>query len=159
FVVVVGLSILWIVWISDPGIHRLSLLVFHRVDVRYSCPMGSGLRVEGSGECWRVVGEDRSGDLELFNDYLAYLADRCYSPASVRAYAFDLLHFARWLASEQVALEAVDTDTLLRYLAACRTTRLSGQHDNVISLESGRSVGFAPATINRRLAAISGLFS
>ena len=34
-----------------------------------------------------------------------------------------------------------------------------GQHDNVISLASGRASGFAPATINRRLAAVSGLFS
>ena len=35
----------------------------------------------------------------------------------------------------------------------------TGQHENVISLASGRASGFAPATINRRLAAISGLFS
>jgi integrase len=36
--------------------------------------------------------------------------------------------------------------------------RLPGQHDNVIPLLGGRATGFAPATINRRLAAISGLF-
>ena len=80
-------------------------------------------------------------------------------PASVRAYAFDLLHFARWLAGQDIGLDAVDTDALLRYLAACRAERRAGQHDNVISLASGRASGFAPATINRRLAAVSGLFS
>ena len=53
----------------------------------------------------------------------------------------------------------MDTDALLRYLAACRAERRAGQHDNVISLASGRASGFAPATINRRLAAVSGLFS
>ena len=90
---------------------------------------------------------------------LGYLADRRYSPASVRAYAFDLLHFARWLAGEDIALDAVDTDALLRYLAANRAERRDGQHENVISLASGRAYGFAPATVNRRLAAISGLFS
>src|SRR5215469_17475035 len=52
-----------------------------------------------------------------------------------------------------------DADELLRYLAACRAERREGQHDNVISLASGRAAGFAPATINRRLAAVSGLFS
>jgi site-specific recombinase XerD len=121
--------------------------------------MGEELRVSGGGERWRLVGDSSAPDLELCNDYLAYLADRNYSPASVRAYAFDLLHFTRWLHTEGLRFEAVDTDALLRYLAACRTTRRSGQHDNVIPLASGRALGFAPSTINRRLAAISGLFS
>jgi site-specific recombinase XerD len=117
------------------------------------------LRVTGSGERWRIEGGSGAADLRLCNDYLGYLADRRYSPASVRAYAFDLLHFARWLAGEGLGLDAVSTDALLRYLAACRAERREGQHDNVISLASGRAAGFAPATINRRLAAICGLFS
>ena len=116
-------------------------------------------RVAGSGERWRIEGGWRAADRQLCNDYLGYLADRRYSPASVRAYAFDLLHFARWLDREDLGLDAVDTDALLRYLAACRAERRDGQHDNVISLTSGRASGFAPATINRRLAAVSGLFS
>jgi site-specific recombinase XerD len=106
-------------------------------------------------EGWRLVG----GDVGLFNEYLAYLSDRHYSLATVRAYAFDLLHFARWLQAEGIGLSAVVTDTLLRYLSACRSSLLPGQHDNVVALRTGRAIGFAPATINRRLAAISGLFS
>src|SRR6266487_3740154 len=117
------------------------------------------LRVTGSGERWRIEGRWRAADRQLCNDYLGYLADRRYSPASVRAYAFGLLHFARWLAGEGLRPDAVGTDALLRYLAACRAERREGQHDNVISLASGRASGFAPATINRRLAAVSGLFS
>ena len=58
------------------------------------------LRVQGSGERWRIEGGWRAADRQLCNDYLGYLADRRYSPASVRAYAFDLLHFARWLAGQ-----------------------------------------------------------
>jgi integrase/recombinase XerD len=115
--------------------------------------------VQGSGERWRLTGGWRAADLQLCNDYLAYLADRRYSLASVRTYAFDLLHFVRWLAGEGLGLDAVGTDTLLRYLAACRSARRPGQHDNVISMTSGRVAGFASATINRRLAAVSGLFS
>src|SRR5206468_2968249 len=117
------------------------------------------LRVAGSGERWRIEGGRRAADRQLCNDYRSYLADRRYSPASVRAYAFDLLHFARWLAGQDAGLDAVDTGALLRYLAACRAGPRAGQHANVISLASGRGSGFAPATINRRLAAVSGLFS
>jgi site-specific recombinase XerD len=117
------------------------------------------LCARASGERWWIDGEWRPADRQLCNDYLGYLADRRYSPATVRAYAFDLLHFARWLADEDIGLEAVDTDALLRYLAVCRSTRRDDQDDNVISLARGRATGFAPATINRRLAVISGLFS
>lgn len=122
-------------------------------------PDDERLRVDGSGDRWRIDGGWRAADLQLCNDYLGYLADRRYSPASVRAYAFDLLHFARWLAGQGIGLEAVTTDVLLRYLAGCRAEHRGGQHDNVISMASGRATGFAPATINRRLAAVSGLFS
>ena len=34
----------------------------------------------------------------LVDEYLAHLADRNYSPKTVRAYGYDLLAFCRWLA-------------------------------------------------------------
>jgi hypothetical protein len=105
------------------------------------------LVVAGGGEGgWTLAGPAVSG-FGLVNDYLGYLADRCYSPRTVRSYAFDLLHFCRWLVSEEVALAAVSTDVLLRYLAACRTAVLAGQDGgNVVDLRSGRSAGYEPAT-------------
>jgi site-specific recombinase XerD len=113
---------------------------------------------EGAG-AWMLRGS-AAARFGLVNDYLGYLADRRYSPRTVRSYAFDLLHFCRWLLSEDVPLDAVSTDVLLRYLAACRTTVLAGQHGgNVVDLRSGRTAGYAPATVNRRMAAISGLFA
>jgi len=87
------------------------------------------------------------------------VADRGYSARTVRAYAFDLLHFARWLAGEGIVVAGVDTGVLLRYLAANRSGRRDDQPANVIPLGRGTASGFAPATINRRLAAISGLFA
>jgi integrase/recombinase XerC len=49
---------------------------------------------------------------------------------------------------------------LLRYLRACRTQVLAHQHGaNVFSIRDGRSAGYAPRTVNRRLAALSGLFA
>ena len=116
--------------------------------------------VDRASGCWRVVAKGAIHvDLDEVNDYLTYVGDRGYSPHTVRAYAYDLLHFARWLEGEGVSVARVSTDTLLRYLTANRDIRLPGQHDKVIALRTGRATGYAPTTINRRLAAISGLFS
>jgi Phage integrase, N-terminal SAM-like domain len=100
----------------------------------------SGVRVERRAGGWALVGGDAPA-LGLANDYLGYLADRRYSPRTVRAYAFDLLHFARWLGGEGLVLEAVTTEALLRYLAACRSELLPHQRGgNVFSIRDGRSV-------------------
>lgn len=97
--------------------------------------------------------------MTVINEYLGYLVDRGYSPRTVRAYTFDLLAFVRWLGEERLELEAVTTDVLLRFLAFCRSTLLPGQPGgNVVPLRSGRPAGYAPATVNRRMTAISGLF-
>jgi site-specific recombinase XerD len=98
--------------------------------------------------------------VELANEFLGYLSDRNYSARTVRAYAFDLLHFVRWLSAERLELDAVDTDALLRYMSACRAAILPHQAGgNVYSIRDGRNAGYAPKTINRRLAALSALFA
>lgn len=116
------------------------------------------LRAEPTAEGgWTLTGP-AAGRFELVNDYLGYVADRRYAPATVRAYAYDLLAFCRWLVGEGVDLDEVGTATLLRFLAACRVAVLPGQAANVFAITDGRNVGYAAATVNRRLAAISGLF-
>jgi integrase/recombinase XerD len=108
---------------------------------------------------WMVAGAG-SGEFALVNDYLAYLRDRNYSPRTVRAYGFDLLAFCRWLAGERVGLDVVTTDVLLRFLGFCRTAGVPGRAGgNVITLDGRRLDQYAATTINRRLAAISGLFA
>src|SRR6266480_4526450 len=115
-----------------------------------------GLRAELRDGRWRLAG---TADGELINGYLGYLADRGFSAHTVRAYAFDLLAFARWLDGEGITLAGVSTDVMLRFLAWCRTAPLPGRPGgNVYSIRDGRSTGYAPATINRRLAAVAGLF-
>jgi site-specific recombinase XerD len=119
---------------------------------------GSGLRVEEHDGGWVLTGP-AAETFTVVNEYLRYLADRRYSPRTVRAYAFDLLAFCRWLLAEDSALEAVTTETLLRYLAFCRTATFGGRSGgNVYSIRDGRNTGYAAATVNRRMVAISGLF-
>lgn len=116
------------------------------------------LRVDHDAGVWRLIGP-AVPSFGLINEFLGYLADRNYSPRTRRAYAFDLLAFARWLLTEGIELSAVDVDVLLRFLTACREVVVPGRPGgNVYSIRDGRNGGYAPATINRRLAAISALF-
>jgi integrase/recombinase XerD len=123
--------------------------------------MAEYLRVAKEDGRWQLAGDTDNGVVVLVNDYLGYLADRNYSPESVRAYSFALLAFCRWLSSEGIELGAVTTDVLLRFLAACRAATVPGRPGpNVVRMDDGRRVDrYAPATLNHRLAAISGLFA
>jgi integrase/recombinase XerC len=62
-----------------------------------------GLRVERVGETWVLAGDGFDG-VELVNGFLGYLVDRNYAPLTVRAYASDLLHFARWMTAERLSV-------------------------------------------------------
>lgn len=118
-----------------------------------------GLFLEQTEAGWALAGDgaDRFG---LANEYLSYLIDRNYSPGTVRAYGYGLLAFCRWLTTEDVELSAVTTDVLLRFLAACRAERVPGRPGpNVVRMDGRRADSLSPATVNLRLAAVSGLFS
>ncbi|WP_448073962.1 tyrosine-type recombinase/integrase [Georgenia yuyongxinii] len=117
------------------------------------------LRLEGHDGGWVLAGEV-AARFGLVNEYLAHLLDRNYSPATVRAYGYDLLAFCRWLSEQDLALERVGTDTLLDFLHACRQASVPGRPGpNVVSLDGQRLDRYAATTINRRLAAVSGLFT
>ncbi len=118
----------------------------------------SDLQVDDSGAGWALSGP-AAPQFTLVNDFLGYLADRRYSPKTVRAYAFDLLAFCRWLLAEDAQLADVTAEMLLGYLAYCRTATFRGRPGgNVYSIRDGRRTGYAAATVNRRMAAISGMF-
>ena len=100
-------------------------------------------------------GAATAGDLEVVNEFLAHLGARCFSPATVRAYAYDLLNFLRFLVSREAGLADVVPTDLFDYLdwqqrpgpaAGVRVVRLADRR------------GAAPASMNRRVAAVRGLF-
>jgi len=119
----------------------------------------AGLRLEERDGVWALTGP-AAHRFGLVDEYLAYLCDRNYSPKTVRAYGYDLLAFCRWLVAEEQPLSGVTTEVLLRFLRACREAKVAGRPGpNVVRLSGRRVDQYAAATINRRLAAISGLFA
>ncbi|MEN8585470.1 site-specific integrase, partial [Burkholderia sp. RS01] len=71
-----------------------------------------------------------------------------------------MLAFCRWLLTAGHPLAEVSTEVLLRFLRACRDAQVPGRAGpNVIRLSGRRLDQYAATTINRRLAAISGLFA
>ena len=102
-----------------------------------------GHRVEGCGP-----------DGELVNGFLSHLVARAFSPATVRAYAYDLLNFLRFLTERGAGLRDVVATDLFDYLDWQQRSRVGA--GKVVRLTAHR--GAAPATMNRRIAAVRGLF-
>lgn len=109
------------------------------------------VRVVGSSQGHRLDGDGPV--LEVGNRFLAHLVVRGFSPATVRAYAFDLANFAGFLDDRSLGLDAVVPTDLFEYLD-WQTRQVAGS-GKVVAL---RRRGPAPATMNRRVAAVRGLF-
>jgi integrase/recombinase XerC len=111
------------------------------------------LKVVRSDGSHRLAG---GGPLDgLANDYLAHLVSRGFSPETVRGYAFDLLNFGRFLAERGATARDVVATDLFDYLDWQGKAK-TGSGAKVVRLAAGR--GAAPATMNRRIAAVRGMF-
>ncbi len=92
---------------------------------------------------------------ELANSYLGHLSVRGFSLGTVRGYAFDLLNFGRFLSERgATAAEVVATD-LFDYLDWQSRPKPSAGA-KVVNLST--RLGAAPTTMNRRIAAVRGMF-
>lgn len=119
----------------------------------------AALRLEQRGEGWGLAGEG-ADRFRLVDEYLSHLLDRNYSRATVRSYGYDLLAFCRWLSDGDLDLAAVTTADVLDFLRACREARVPGRPGpNVVTMTGQRLDRYAASTINRRLAAVSGMFA
>ena len=100
----------------------------------------------------RLGGHRLEGDGELVvigNRFLVQLDVRCFSPATVRAYAFDLANFAGFLADRSLTLAAVAPTDLFGYLdwqsgqraASADTRRIWADLTGPSSIEERREGG------------------
>ena len=109
------------------------------------------VRVVKFGPGHRLVGAGPV--VEVGNRFLEHLIMRRFSPAAVRAYAFDVANFAEFLTDRGLGLDDVEPTDLFDYLD-WQSARI-GTGGRVVAL---RCRGPAPATMNRRIAAVRGLF-
>jgi integrase/recombinase XerC len=109
------------------------------------------VRVVGSPHGHRLGGDGPV--VEAANGFLEHLGVRAFSPATVRAYAFDLANFAMFLDDGGLDLDEVMPTDLFDYLDW--QGRRSKSAARVVKI--GRTTP-APATLNRRIAAVRGLF-
>ncbi len=110
------------------------------------------------GTGWSVV-DDAGNPVTIVEGYLRRISAQAFSPHTVRAYAYDLLSLWRWLEQEELDVWSVGTSDLLRYIR-WEKERANPQRpgDNVYRIEDGRAKGMSVLTINRRLAAIHGMY-
>jgi integrase/recombinase XerC len=88
------------------------------------------------------------------NAFLAHLGSRAFSPATVRAYAYDVVNFARFLIECGLSLEAVVPTDIFDWVD-WQSVHRPGR-EKVVPISRGR--GSAPASVNRRAAAVRALF-
>jgi len=105
---------------------------------------GATHRLEGAGPITDVV-----------NGFLTHLETRGFAAGTVRGYAYDLLNFSRFLAERRATLTDVVATDLFEYLD-WQTKPKPTAGTKVVRLAERR--GPAPATMNRRIAAVRGLF-
>lgn len=99
----------------------------------------------------RLAGQWHGTDVA--NAFLAHLQTRGFSPATVRAYAYDILSLARFLQERSIGLlEVVPTD-VFDWVDWQSTARGAGQ--KVVPISMPRA---APASVNRRAAAARAFF-
>jgi len=112
-----------------------------------------GVRVVRMDGGHRIVGEGPV--TEAANRWFAHLESRNFAAATVRGYAFDVLNFGRFLAERVVPLSGVGPQDVFDWVEwQTRPSATRGQR--VVNLAAAR--GPAPTTMNRRVAAVRGLF-
>ena len=89
------------------------------------------------------------------NAFLQHLGSRSFSPATVRAYAFDLTNFGRFLIERRLELEGVGPVDVFGWVDWQGVRSASAAGSKVVRLAR---TGAAPATVNRRVAAVRAFF-
>ena len=106
--------------------------------------------------------DDNDQPIPVVSQFLGYLDTRGCSPNTPSAYAYDLLHFTRFLHGQGWTYDDFTPARSLRFLEylhnvqSRRPTRSLGP---VLAVSAGQPVRrLAPATVNRALAAVSSFY-
>lgn len=108
--------------------------------------------------------DDADQPIVVVSQFLRHLSARGYSPNTLSAYAYDLLHFTRFLSQEQLTYEEftpAHSLAFLDYLSHIPSRRQAQRASLVLctTTEDGRpTTRLSPATINRTFAAVSSFY-
>ena len=89
------------------------------------------------------------------NAFLGHLAARAFSPATIRAYAFDVVNLARFLTGEGIGLAGVTPVDVFAWVDWQGARRDSAAGGKVVALRRRTA---AASTVNRRVAAVRAFF-
>ncbi len=107
--------------------------------------------------------DDAGQPIEIVSRFMRHLRARDYSPNTLSAYCFDLLHFMTFLKEQQLTYEQFTPAhawTLLEYLRELPSRTQAQRFGPVLcTTDQGRpAIRLSPATINRILAAVSSFY-
>jgi integrase/recombinase XerC len=110
-------------------------------------------RVDVCGHKYRVLGSwPGAGEA---NAFLAHLESRAFAVATVRAYAYDLVNFARFLVQRKLDVTDVVPADVFDWVD-WQSVRRPAQRQVVVPISGVR--GSAPASVNRRVAGVRAFF-
>lgn len=116
---------------------------------------GEGLRLGGCGASDGFVSSDRNLDRCRCSECVPGPPRRpCVLTGNGQGYAFDLVNFARFLIERDIEITHVVPTTLFDWIDAQSVYRSSSE--KVVSITSAN--GSAPASVNRRVAAVRAFF-
>jgi integrase len=108
--------------------------------------------------------DDDGSPIEVVSGFMRHLRARGYSPHTLSAYIYDLLHFTRFLNEQRLTYQEftpVHALAFLEYLSTRPSRKRAQQLGLVLSTttdEGYSATRLSPATINRILAAISSFY-
>jgi integrase len=106
--------------------------------------------------------EDKGRSITEVSDFLRHLGARGYSPNTLAAYAYDLLHFTRFLREhgwDYADFTPARSLKLLEYLRQFQSQGHTRSLAPVLVTDGGQTVRrLSPASINRILAAVSSFY-
>jgi integrase len=106
--------------------------------------------------------DDSDEPISEVSGFLRHLEARGYSPNTLSAYAYDLLHFTRFLSEQKLIYQDFTPARSLKYLEYLRRVSSRGKSRNlgpVLAVEAGVQVRrLSATTINRALAAVSSFY-